>query len=96
MIKILDHHHRQLDRNRYNHSRSNHAKMQSFDHFHERHRHWQSNQNFCDDNLFFNVEHDLYNDEQKTNLFEIHHEDHDLLRRNNEIWSRFERNWKSF
>ncbi len=91
-MKVIDHHHRKLDRNRNNHSRSDHAKMQSFDHIHERHRHRQSARNICDDNHFFNVENDFYNDEQETSLFETHHEDHDLLEKNNEIRFRLERN----
>jgi hypothetical protein len=70
--------------------------MQSFNDLHERHRHRQSDRSICDDNHFFNIEHDSHNDEQKTSLFEIHHEDHDLLRRNNETWSRSERNRESF
>ncbi len=69
--------------------------MQSFDYIHERHWYRQSNQSICDDNYFFDVEHNFHNDEQKTNFFEFHHEDHDLLKRNNETRSRFERNCKS-
>jgi hypothetical protein len=94
-MKIFDHHHRQLDRSRHSHSRSNNAELQSFNHLHERHRYWQSDRSICSDHHFFNVEHDFHNDEQKTSLFETYHEDHDLLRRNNETWSRFERNWES-
>jgi hypothetical protein len=94
-MKTFDYHHRQLDKNRDNHSRSNNAKLQSFNHFHERHRHWQLNRDICNNHHLFNVEHDFHNDEQETSLFEIHHEDHDLLRKNNEIRSRFERSWES-
>jgi hypothetical protein len=91
-MKVINHHHRKLNKNRNNHSRSNHAKVQSFDHIHERHRHRQSDRDIRDDNHFFNVENDFYNDEQKTSLFETHHEDHDLLEKNNETRSRFKRN----
>ncbi len=72
-MKIFDHHHNQLDKNRNNHSRSNHAKMQSFDHIYKRHRHRQSDKSICNDNHFFNVENDLYRDKQETSLFEIDH-----------------------
>ncbi len=91
-MKIFDYHHRQLNKNSDNHSRLNHAKVQSFDYIHERHRHRQSDRDICDDNYFLDVEHDFHNDEQKANLFEFHHEDHDLLKRNNETRSRFKRN----
>jgi hypothetical protein len=91
-----DHNHRQLIKNRNNHTRSNHEKMQSFSHIHEWNRHRQSNRRFNNDDHFFDVEHVFYNDEQKTDLFEIAHWDHDLLWRNNETRSRFERNWESF
>ncbi len=95
LIKIFDHNHRQLFKNRNNHSRSNHAKLQSFDYIHERHRYRQSDRDRDDDNYFFDIEHDSHNDEQKTNLFESHHEDHDLLWKNNETRSRSKRNWES-
>ncbi len=69
--------------------------MQSFSDLHERHRHRQSDRDICDDNHLLNVEHDSHSDKQKTSLSETHHEDHDLLRRNNEVWSRFKRNKES-
>jgi hypothetical protein len=91
-MKVINHHHRKLDKDRNNHSRSDHAKVQSFDHIHERHRHRQSDRDIRDDNHLLNVENDSYSDEQKTSLFETHHEDHDLLERNRETRSRSERN----
>jgi zona occludens toxin (predicted ATPase) len=90
-MKIFDHHHNQLDKNRNNHSRSNHAEVQSFDHIHERHRHRHSDRDIRDDNHLFNVENDFHSDEQETSLFETHHEDHDLLEKNREARSRSER-----
>jgi hypothetical protein len=95
-MKVINHHHRKLDRNRNNHSWSNHAKVQSFDHIHKWHRHRQSDRRIRDDNYLFNVENDFHNDEQEISLFETHHEDQDLLERNNEARFRSERNWKSF
>jgi hypothetical protein len=91
-MKIINHHHRKLDKNRNNHSRSDHAEVQSFDHIHERHRHRQSDRSIRDDNHFLNVENDFHNDEQETNLFKTHHEDHDLFERDRETRSRSERN----
>ncbi len=38
-MKIFDHNHRQLIKDRNNHSRLNHEKMQSFNHIHKRNRH---------------------------------------------------------
>jgi hypothetical protein len=93
-MKVINHHHRKLDKNRNNHSRSNQTEVQSFDHIHERHRHRhrQSDRDIRDDNHFFNVENDFHNNEQETSLFETHYEDHDLLKKNREIRFRFERN----
>ncbi len=70
--------------------------MQLFNHIHERNRHKQSNQRFCDINNHIDVEHNFHNDEQKISLLEINHEDHDLLRWNNKIESDSEREKKSF
>jgi hypothetical protein len=95
-MKIFDHNHRQLDRNRDCHSRSNYERMFSFNHIHERHWHWQSDWDIRDNNYFFDVRHVLHSDEQKTSVFEIDHWDHDLFERNNEIRSRFEHDWESF
>jgi hypothetical protein len=94
-MKIFDHNHRQLIRDRNNHTRSNHEEMQLFNHIHEWDRHRQSNRRLSNDDYLFDVEHVLYNDEQETDLFEIAHWDHDLLWRDNETRFRLERSWKS-
>jgi hypothetical protein len=78
-MKIFDHHHRQLSRNRDNHSRSNYERMQSSNHIYERHKHQRSNRSIRDDNNLLNIRHESHNDEQETSLSEIDHEDHNLL-----------------
>ncbi len=79
-MKILNHHHRQLNKIRNNHLRSNHEKMQSSNFIHERNKHKQSNRSIRDNNNLLNVKYNLDIDEQKTSLLKINHENHDLFR----------------